>query len=137
MSETKTANTTIIVVSAAIERDGAYLITQRNTHAVLPLLWEFPGGRVHNNESNAEALSRQLRHRVGVDVRVLEEISSTHKKYTDYTVKLILYRCELAAGTATPKNVNDLLWVRSTDFEQFEFTPADESSMNALLADDP
>ena len=50
----------ITVVSAAIIREGRYLITQRNEHAMLPLLWEFPGGRVEDGESDEEALVREL-----------------------------------------------------------------------------
>ena len=41
----------IRVVAAVIEHDGRYLITQRNATAVLPLLWEFPGGRVEAGET--------------------------------------------------------------------------------------
>ena len=46
------------VVAAEIQRDGLYLITQRRESAVLPLLWEFPGGRVEEGEADAEALRR-------------------------------------------------------------------------------
>ena len=44
------------VVAAMIERDGRYLLTQRRSTAVLPLLWEFPGGRVERGETDAAAL---------------------------------------------------------------------------------
>ena len=46
----------IRVVAGVIERGGRYLITQRRATAVLPLLWEFPGGRVEPGESDAQAL---------------------------------------------------------------------------------
>ena len=46
---------TIRVVAAVVERDGTYLITQRRESAVLPLLWEFPGGRCEEGETNTEA----------------------------------------------------------------------------------
>jgi ADP-ribose pyrophosphatase YjhB (NUDIX family) len=51
----------IRVVVARIERGGRYLITQRMPHAVLPLLWEFPGGRVEEGEQDEDALVRELR----------------------------------------------------------------------------
>ena len=44
---------TIRVVGAVIERGGRYLITQRRPNAVLPLLWEFPGGRVEHGEERS------------------------------------------------------------------------------------
>jgi 8-oxo-dGTP diphosphatase len=51
---------TIRVVAAVIERDGCYLITQRRPNAVLPLLWEFPGGKVEEGETDAAALRREV-----------------------------------------------------------------------------
>ena len=60
----------IRIVTARIEREGCFLITQRNPHAVLPLLWEFPGGRVEDGESDAVALSRELNENLGISVQV-------------------------------------------------------------------
>ena len=61
---------TIRVVAAVIERDGQYLITQRRATAVLPLLWEFPGGRVETGETDKIALKRELGHRLGVTIEL-------------------------------------------------------------------
>ena len=60
----------IRVVAAVIEHEGRYLITQRNANAVLPLLWEFPGGRVEPDENETSCLVREVRGRIGVDVIV-------------------------------------------------------------------
>src|SRR6266568_4808816 len=54
------ANRIVRVVAAVIERDGKYLITQRRDEAVLPGLWEFPGGKVEEGESDAAALHREV-----------------------------------------------------------------------------
>ena len=56
-----TAPRTIRVVAAVLSRDGRYLITQRRPTAALPLLWEFPGGRVEPGESDSDALKREIR----------------------------------------------------------------------------
>ena len=58
------------VVAAVIARGERYLITQRRPTAVLAGLWEFPGGRVEEGETDAEALLREVRERVGVEVTV-------------------------------------------------------------------
>src|SRR5580704_15080974 len=72
---------TIRVVAAVIERDGRYLITQRRPAAVLPLLWEFPGGRVEESETDAAALKREVRHRLGVEIDVGQLISFVSHPY--------------------------------------------------------
>lgn len=124
---------TIRVVAAVVERSGRYLITQRRPSAVLPLMWEFPGGRVEPGETDAQALEREVRHRLGVDVVPGELISFVSHPYERYIVDLYLYECQLAEGEPTELNVNAFRWVSSAEFDQYPFTPADELSMNKLL----
>jgi len=123
---------TIRVVAAVIEKGGRYLITQRRAAAVLPLLWEFPGGKVESGETDSDALVRELRERLGVDSEVGEWISETVWDYEHYRVELTLYECRLR-GEPQSRAVHTFRWVTSDDFDQYEFTPADEASMNKLL----
>jgi 8-oxo-dGTP diphosphatase len=125
---------TIRVVAAVIEREGKYLITQRRASAVLPFLWEFPGGRVEDGESDAHALERELLHRLGAKVSCGKLISFVTHPYETYAVDLFLYECTLTSSDALElRNVSDYRWVESSAFEQYQFTPADEASMTKLL----
>jgi 8-oxo-dGTP diphosphatase len=129
-----TRSRTIRVVAAVVERDGRYLITQRRASAVLPFLWEFPGGRVETGESDAAALERELLHRLGAVVSCGKLISFVTHPYETYAVDLFLYECTLLSGDALSlKNVADFKWVESAAFDQYSFTPADEASMSKLL----
>ncbi len=123
----------IRVVAAVIAEGGRYLITQRRPTAVLPLLWEFPGGRVEPGETDADALKREVRHRLGVDIEVGQLISLVRHPYEHYGVDLHLYDCRVVAGQLRAANVNDFRWVTSDEFDRLPFTPADEASMNKLL----
>ena len=120
------------VVAAVIEANGRYLITQRRPTAVLPNLWEFPGGRVEEGEADASALRREIRERLDADVEVGDLMSYVRHPYERYTVDLHLYRCSLRTEPR-PAAVQDLRWIRSDEFDDFEFTPADEASMTKLL----
>jgi 8-oxo-dGTP diphosphatase len=124
---------TIRVVAAVVERDGKYLITQRRASAVLPLMWEFPGGRVEAGETDAQALRREILHRLGVEVDCGKLISFVSHPYDHYVVDLFLYECGLLSDDLRPLAVTDYRWVASSDFDQYPFTPADEASMNKLL----
>jgi 8-oxo-dGTP diphosphatase len=124
---------TIRVVAAVIERDGRYLITQRRSSAVLPLMWEFPGGRVEEGETDAQALKREVRHRLGADIEVGKLISFVSHPYEHYVIDLFLYECVLESAELKAHNVNAYTWVTSAEFDQYPFTPADEASMNTLL----
>jgi 8-oxo-dGTP diphosphatase len=124
---------TIRVVAAILEREGHYLITQRRGSAVLPLMWEFPGGRVEDGEMDAHALKREVRHRLGGEIEVGKLISFVSHPYEHYVVDLFLYECALIDDAIEAKNVNAFKWVTSAEFDQYPFTPADEASMNKLL----
>jgi 8-oxo-dGTP diphosphatase len=124
---------TIRVVAAVLERDGKYLITQRRSTAVLPMMWEFPGGRVEEGETDQSALERELRHRLGAAISVGKLISFVSHPYEHYVVDLFLYECTLVTEHLEALAVNAFKWVPSGDFDQYPFTPADEASMNKLL----
>ena len=124
---------TIRVAAAVLEKDGRYLITQRRATAVLPLMWEFPGGRVEDGETDAQALKREVRHRLGAEIEVGKLISFVSHPYEHYVVDLFLYECTLLGETLEGRNVSAFQWVTSAEFDQYPFTPADEASMNKLL----
>jgi 8-oxo-dGTP diphosphatase len=126
---------TIRVVAAVLEKEGRYLITQRRATAVLPLMWEFPGGRVEPGETDQQAVKRELLHRLGVNIDVGKLISFVSHPYEHYVVDLFLYECTLAdpESSLEPRAVSAFKWVASNEFDQYPFTPADEASMNKLL----
>lgn len=118
-----------------MERDGHYLITQRRPTAVLPNLWEFPGGKCEAGETDAGALKREVLERLGAEIDVGQMISFVSHPYEHYTVDLYLYECRLLTEKPSPKAVQDFRWVTSSQFDQYEFTPADEASMSKLLGE--
>ena len=126
---------TVRVVAALIADDGRYLITQRRITAVLPSMWEFPGGRVEVGESDAQALAREIDERLGVQVEVRQMISFVSHPYEHYNVDLYLYDCTLVTRDLTARGVQDFRWIRSDQFDQFAFAPADEASMSQLLGE--
>ncbi len=128
------ANRIVRVVAAVIERDGKYLITQRRDEAVLPGLWEFPGGKVEEGESDETALHREVLGRIGVDVRVAHKLAERHHSYEKYDVHLTLYSCGLAPDrTPYALRVKDVRWVASGEFSKYRFPPADQATMDQLL----
>ncbi len=127
---------TVRVVAALIASGNAYLITQRRPNAVLPLLWEFPGGKVEEGENDEDALRRELHHRLEVQIEVGRLISFVSHAYDRYIVDLYLYDCTVKSGEPHERNVNAFRWVESKDFENYGFTPADERSMSQLLGID-
>ena len=124
------------VVSAEIVQHGRYLITQRQPDAVLGGLWEFPGGRVRPDESDATALRRALQDRVGVQVQVGEQVMEVVHDYEGYVLTLAVYLCEIE-GDAEPeaKRVAAVAWVGSEEFGEYAFPGADQKTVDLLVGE--
>ena len=123
----------IRVVAAMIEKDGKYLITQRRPTATLPLLWEFPGGRVEEGESDEQALARELREEMDVSVDVRDRVIHVQHSYPHYDIDFRVYRCRLVSGEIQNGKVHDHRWVTPQDMDRYEFPAADEKTVALLL----
>jgi 8-oxo-dGTP diphosphatase len=123
----------IRVVGAMIEREGKYLITQRPPRASLPLLWEFPGGRVEAGETDEEALARELREEMAIAVDVAERVIHVEHAYEHYDIDFCVYRCQLRGGAPQDLKVHAHRWVRPDELDEYEFPAADEKTIARLL----
>src|SRR5471032_2780026 len=106
----------IRVVAALIEQNSKYLITQRRPEATLPLLWEFPGGKVEMSESDEAALMRELQEEMEIDLQVQEKVFEVSREYESYFIELATYQCKLVRSHIRPIRVHDFRWVSRDEF---------------------
>src|SRR5260370_40518730 len=124
---------TIRVVAAMIEKEGKYLITQRRPTATLPLLWEFPGGRVEEGETDEAALARELKEEMEIDVDVGDRVIHVHHSYPHYDIDFRVYRCRLTAGEGNHTKVHDHSRVTPAGMGKDEFPAAEQKTAAPLL----
>ncbi len=128
------AGRTIRVVAALLQRDdGKVLITQRRPQAFMPLKWEFPGGKVEPGESDQQALARELKEELDIQVQVGEHFMGLKHAYPDFEVDFQVYTCSIISGDLRKLAVNDYRWVAVSDLETFDFPPADQPTVEQLL----
>ena len=125
---------TLVVACALVDADKRVLIAQRPEGKALAGLWEFPGGKVEEGETDAQALAREVGERVGVEVAVGACIGRRTHDYDGYSVDLALYQATIV-GEVEPKAVRvaDCRWVTSGEFEKYRFPAADQATMDLLL----
>ncbi|RMG44200.1 MAG: (deoxy)nucleoside triphosphate pyrophosphohydrolase [Acidobacteria bacterium] len=113
------------VVAAVIGRDGRYLLTLRPDGSHMASYWEFPGGKLEPGERPGEALRRELREEIGVDVEPGEELWRTEHRYPDRRVELLFLRARIVRGVPRPLEVAALGWFRPEQMPELPLLPAD------------
>jgi mutator protein MutT len=116
---------TITVVAAVVERGGAFLVTRRLKGTHLEGLWEFPGGKCDDGESQEACLAREMREELAVEVAIGERILSVSHDYSDRTIALHFYACQLR-GEPVPQLGQEMMWVARADLRALPLPPADE-----------
>ncbi len=122
---------TQIVVAGAIIRRSSVLVAQRNRPPDLAGLWELPGGKVADGETEPEALARELAEELGVEVRVGERLGDDIT--LNDTLTLRAYRVELSRGEPHPRDHQALRWVTAAELADVNWVQADRKWLPDLL----
>jgi 8-oxo-dGTP diphosphatase len=115
------------VVAAIIERaDRRILIGQRRRNDTSPLKWEFPGGKMRENETPEEALARELREELGAEMRRAVEVGLVEYQYPNSPnrLKIRFFAAEIAEGVVEPKCFEQILWVLPRELGEYDFLDA-------------
>lgn len=116
----------INVVAAVIKDDsGKILITQRNLKKSQGGLWEFPGGKIEPNETKEQAIIREIKEELTIDINVKNYIEEKIFTYPEKDINLIALECSIINGNIELLEHEDYRWVSSSELENFEFAPAD------------
>ena len=120
------------VVAAIIKKNNQYLIVQRNRNKHLALKWEFPGGKVQDNETFTEALSREIKEELNITINMYEKIAE--EKYKDEKIDIVLhyFLCSQKSGTIKLNEHEDLAWVEKKDFDKYDFAEGDGNILSSL-----
>ena len=117
----------IVVVAAIVVDAGRVLVSQRKPGAHLAGLWEFPGGKVEDDEDPRAALVRELEEELGIVARVGDIVEVTFHRYASKNVLLLFYDVTLAPNSPQPEpiDVAAVRWATANDLLDSEFPPAD------------
>lgn len=117
----------MIDVVCGIIRDerGRLLAGLRQQGKHLGGLWELPGGKVDPGETPEEALVRELREELGIEVEVGLALEPVSWHYESGSIRLLSYACEIRSGELTPMSHERIEWIGLSELEAIEWAPAD------------
>jgi 8-oxo-dGTP diphosphatase len=124
---------TLIVSAGLIIEQGKVLVTQRKEGDSHGLLWEFPGGKVKKGEEPRQALRRELKEELGMEVDVGMIFDAVFHIYPECPIFLLIYHCRIEKGAPEPLGCNDLRWVNLGELKQLPMPPADGPIRNHLF----
>ena len=116
----------LVVVAAVIEQQDCFLITKRAACDHLAGCWEFPGGKLESGESLTDALRREMREELDVEIEIGEQIDYVEHAYPNRSVCLHFYRCQLK-GKPRPMLNQQIRWVKRRELATLEFPLADKA----------
>lgn len=116
----------IDVVAAIIKNsENKILIAQRNLKKSQGGLWEFPGGKIEPNETKEEAIVREIKEELNMDIIYDSYFDEKVYEYPDKTIRLIALNCSMLGTSYDVLEHEQIKWVKISDLKEYSFAPAD------------
>lgn len=120
------------VVAALIWKDGRFMICQRPAHKARGMLWEFVGGKIEDGETKEQALIRECREELAIEISVEKIFMEVTHTYPDVTIHLTLFYAEIIKGIPQLLEHNAICWITPSEISQYEFCPADKEILEQI-----
>jgi len=101
------------------------LVTQRSALMPLPLKWEFPGGKIEENETAEECLIREIKEELNIKIEITGSLSPNDYQYPDKLIRLIPFICRQKDGEIVLKEHTDYKWLGVKDLLGLDWAEAD------------
>ncbi|UCZ55230.1 (deoxy)nucleoside triphosphate pyrophosphohydrolase [Bacillus shivajii] len=123
------------VVGAIIENDHQQILCAlRSPQMSMANMWEFPGGKVENNEDIFTALKREIQEELSCTIETTSEVFHEHiHEYDDIVIQLICIKTHIIAGSPVPREHAKLIWLKRDNLESLKWAPADVPAMKKLM----
>jgi len=122
----------ISVIAAIIIKNNKVLISQRKSYGYLADKWEFPGGKIENNESSESCLIRELKEEFSIDIKIIKYFAKSIYQYPNFKIKLIAYIATWVSGEIYLNDHQDYKWVSIEELDKYDFADADKPFINKL-----
>ena len=113
-------------VTAAIIRKGdKILICQRGKDDELPMLWEFPGGKLEAGETLEQCIIREIMEELSLEIKVMDVFAKTVYRFDQKEIYFTFFNAQIITGEMMLNVHNDAKWVSVREIKDYDFMPAD------------
>jgi 8-oxo-dGTP diphosphatase len=122
----------IRVTCGLIFSEDRVFLCRRNQEKSLGGFWEFPGGKVEQDESFETCLERELQEELDMNVEVVRHFLTIQHHYDDFSIELISFLCDFKSATFSMKDHDAYEWVDPNSLLDWNLAPADIPIAKAL-----
>lgn len=123
------------VVGAIITNDSNEVFCAlRSEKMSLPNLWEFPGGKIEENESKEDALKREISEEFLCEIEVYDQVDDTTYEYDTFIVRLETFNAKIINGQPIAQEHAETRWVPINKLATLNFAPADIPAVNKIVS---
>ncbi|HEY8435466.1 MAG TPA: (deoxy)nucleoside triphosphate pyrophosphohydrolase [Haloplasmataceae bacterium] len=124
---------TIHVVAAVIRKNRKILCCQRSDRGPYGKKWEFPGGKVEPGEKPEDALVREIREELDVEIMVNDFLMRVEHSYPSFNVVLDVYLATITNGILTLKEHLNAKWLGKEDLKSVDWLEADLPILDRII----
>lgn len=122
---------TLNVVAAIIKKDNQILATKRGYGEFINM-WEFPGGKIEDNETKEEALIREIKEELDCTIEVTKFALDLEYQYPTFYLKMSCYEAIIKEGTPRLLEHNDARWLTKDQLDSVNWISADITIIDYL-----
>lgn len=124
----------IEVVAVILQANNKVLIGQRMKGDTNAGKWEFPGGKIRQNEQPEVALTREIQEELGIHVDQFKFFDQVQFDYPNYSVNIRFYLADLESEIECIKESHDeLMWISPNQINEFDFLEANRNVLQKLI----
>lgn len=123
----------INVTCAVILFDNKILVTQRSANMKLPLKWEFPGGKLENNESEIDCIRREVFEELEIKIEVVKRMNNSIYDYGSFKINLIPFLSKYVSGEIKLNEHNDYKLLKKEELLELDWAEADIPIVEELI----
>ncbi len=113
------------VTAAIIKKQDKFLICQRSKDDELPMLWEFPGGKLEEGETLEQCIMREIMEELSIEIKVIDIYDKTIYQFNENNIYFTFFNVQIVSGNIILNVHNDAKWVSAEEIQNYQFMPPD------------
>ena len=120
------------VVAAVIKKGKLFYVVQRPFKGEVGGKWEFPGGKIEIGESKEQALARELKEELNIEVMINKSILTSDYEYNTFKIRIHFYECKIKNGIPKlTEHINEK-WLLKSQIQKIDLASADIAVLNYI-----